>query len=227
MRTGSVAAQLAARHPRLYHQMPTGLWESVAAHGLLPPRLLLERIHQPPAVIDQLTRTPRPETVVIEPTPLGRVAISDNKPLSETALERCLDDGLTPADWCAMLAERVFFWTHERDLRGLLAARSIRDQARDVLVIDTLGFVRAHAGRVELSPINSGSTIRTPARRGLGTYAKLLEVESLREWRERRMRAGVKTSLDEVKELVVRGATDVAPFVVERRRYEGGSYAVV
>ncbi len=218
--------ELASRHPQLFHQMPVGRWESVVEHGLLPPRLLLERAGVDARTMDALTSKPRRTAAVFEDTPMGRVVISDSIPLSETALRRCLDDGLSPQDWCGMLAERVFFWANERDLDGLLRARSIRDVARDVLVIDTLGFVTAHFDRVELSPINSGSTIRKAARRGLSTYAPLSGVESYREWSERRMGAGVKRSRDVVREVTVRGVADVAPFVLERRRYAGGAYEV-
>ncbi|MGB6230760.1 MAG: hypothetical protein WBF53_11625 [Litorimonas sp.] len=212
----------ARRHPRLYHQTASGLWPQIRERGLFPTAELLRRIRLPQVQIDALTRHRRPHGLIFLDTPLGRVEINDNRPLSHAALEKCLDDGLTPEDWCAMLAERVFFWADEkRGLSRLLNARMNRDRPRDVLVIDTLSFVRAEANRIELSPINSGSTIRKPARRGRSTYAPMQEFEKYGDW------AGLRGRRDVVLEVVVPGTVEVAPHVLEVRRYKGGAYRVV
>ena len=174
-----------------------------------------------------LTRTRRSREVRLD-TDFGPATINDNIPLSHAALGRCLMDGLSPADWCAMLAARVFFWTEARHLARLLDARTNRNRPRLVLVIDTLSFARAHHERIELSPINSGSTIRQPARRGLHTFAPMRDFTDYRDWAEQRMRLGLVKSRDTAKEVVVPGAVeDVAAHVVERRLYSGGAYEVV
>ncbi len=213
---------LAARHPRLFHQTAPGAWEAIREHGLLPTTEMLRRIQLPQEQIDALTRYRRPHTMTFLDTPMGRVEINDNRPLSHKALAGCLDDGLSPQTWCAMLAERVFFWADEtRGLSRLLGAKMNRDRPRDVLVIDTLGFAAAQAARIELSPINSGSTIRKPARRGLGTFTPMRDVADYKAWR------GLRGKTDTVLEVVVPGVVDVAPHVVEVRRYEGGAFEVV
>ncbi|MGB3455957.1 MAG: hypothetical protein WBG08_06810 [Litorimonas sp.] len=213
---------LAARHPRLYHQTAPGAWASVRAQGLIPTAEMLHRLRLPPEQIDALTRHPRPHTIHFLDTPFGQVEINDNRPLSHAALSRCLDDGLSPQDWCAMLAERVFFWADERrGLSRLLNAKMNRDRARDVLVIDTLSFATAERPRIELSPINSGSTIRKPARRGLRTFTPMQDVADYRTWR------GLRGKSDTVLKVVVPVMVTVAPHVVEVRRYEGGTYTVI
>lgn len=215
---------LAARHPRLFHQTDPSAWPLIEAHGLLPASELVRRAG---ADVEALTRTRRPREVRLD-ADFGRVTINDNIPLSERALEGCLTDGLTPADWCATLAARVFFWTEERHLARLLDARTNRKRPRLVLVLDTLSFARAHVSRIELSPINSGSTIRKPAPRGLHTFAPMRAFDSYRDWAEQRMRLGLVTSRDTVKEVVVPGAVeDAAAHVAERRLYADGAYEVV
>ena len=215
---------LAARHPRLYHQTRAGAWPQIRAHGLLPTAQLLARTDLPAAERQHLTRSRRAAGITLS-SDIGPIEINDNIPLSHAALERCLDDGLTPAQWCAMLAERVFFWADESSLARLLGARTNRDRPRDVLVIDTLSFARAHQDRIELSPINSGSTIRKPARRGLSTYAPMRTFESYADWARLRLERGEKRAPDRIKEVVVPGAvTDIAHHVVKLRRYEGGTW---
>ena len=208
---------LAARHPRLYHQTAPEAWPLIQAHGLLPATELVARAG---ADLRALTRTRRPEGVRLE-ADIGTVEINDNVPLSERALERCLMDGLSPADWCAMLAARVFFWTEARHLARLQGARTNRGRPRLVLEIDTLSFARAHRDRIELSPINSGSTIRKPARRGLHTFAPMRDFADYRDWSEQRQRLGLKRTRDTVKEVVVPGpVSDVAAHVLAVSRVE-------
>ena len=208
---------LAARHPRLYHQTAPEAWPLIRAHGLLPAAELVRRAG---ADALALTRRRRPEGVRLD-AGFGIVEVNDNVPLSERALTRCLDDGLAPADWCALLAGRVFFWTSEAHLARLTNARTNRDRPRLVLVIDTLSFARAHRDRIELSPINSGSTIRKPARRGRHTFAPMRDFDSYRDWAEQRRRMGLVKTPDRVKEVVVPGpVADIADHVIDVRHPE-------
>lgn len=207
--------ELAALHPRLFHVTAPGAWASIARHGLLPAASLLEMLEVPAARHDALTRRRRPSEVAIDHPRHGRVVLNDNLPLSEAALAACLDDGLRPADWLAMLNARVFFWADEAGLARLLAARMNRGRARLVLVVDTLGLAAQHAARMEVCPINSGSTIRRAARRGLATFTPLGAM-GYAEWRRRRGRQ------DRVLEVtVVGGVPDIARHVIERRETGG------
>ena len=101
--------------------------------------------------------------------------------MMEAALARCLDDGLTPDDWLSMLSARVLFWANEAGLDRRLPARANLGRAVTVLVVDTLALAHACAGQIELSAINSGATIRRPARRGLSTFTPMLR-HSFAEW---------------------------------------------
>lgn len=169
---------LAARHPRLFHLTAPGAIQGIVRHGLLPTSGLLDLFEVPMAARVPVEGARRPASVVLVHPVHGRAEITDNLPLHMRALAACLDHGLTPVDWLRMLNERVFFWADEAGLDRLLNARINRGRARDVLVLDTLGLVRALAERVALSTINSGSTVRRAARRGLSTFVPLLEHRS-------------------------------------------------
>jgi len=132
--------------------------------------------------------------------------------MMEAALEKCLDDGLKPADWLALLNRRVFFWCDEEGLARLLGARANRTRTLEVLVADTLSLAQAHAERIELSPINMGATLRRPARRGMETFTPLLALPYATWVRKR----GGRDRILEVT--VVDGIPDIARHVVEVRR---------
>lgn len=207
---GVTPEELAERHPRLYHVTTPGAWPLIERHGLLPTAALLELFGLGSAQREAMVSRRRPESVPVAHPDLGEVLITDNVPLSEAALARCLEDGLTPADWLRMLNARVFFWADRGRLDGLLNARLNRGRAREVLAFDTLGLARAHAERMEISPINSGATIRKPARRGLSTFTPLLAME-YRDWQRRR------GGRDVIVEVTVRdGIPDAARHLVGR-----------
>lgn len=206
---------LAARHPRLYHVADPGALPGILRHGLLPTSDLLRLFGVAGAERFALERRRRPASVRLSHPEHGEAVITDNLPLSEAALEACLDDGLAPADWLAILNGRVFFWPDEDGLARLLGARLNRGRPRLVLVLDTLGLARRHHGRIELSAINTGSTIRRPARRGLSTFTPL-RLHDYEGWR--RLRGG----LDRIREVtVVGGVGDVGDHLVEHRIVEG------
>ncbi len=205
----------AQHHPRLYHQTAPEAWPLIQEHGLLPPLTLLEKSSLSKEEIRALTNVRRPKGVRVE-TDFGRVEINDNAPLSRKALEACLDDGLSPEEWCRMLASRVFFWTSEAGLASLQGARSNRERERLTLLIDTQSFVHAYKDKIELSPINSGSTIRKPARRGHHTFAPMRDFATYRDWAEQRQNKGYVKSRDRVKEVVVPGGVpDIPTYVVD------------
>ncbi|MBX9700164.1 MAG: hypothetical protein K2X74_12060 [Acetobacteraceae bacterium] len=209
--------ELAALHPRLFHLTTPGAWPTIAARGLLSTAALVALFELPTERRAALTGQRRPAEVPLRHPAHGLAVLNDNLPLSEAALAGCLDDGLTPADWLGMLNARVFFWADEAGLARLVGARMNRGRAREVLVFDTLPLARAHAERLELCPINSGATLRRPARRGLSTFTPLGAM-SHAEWRRRR---GMSAP-DRILEVAVRdGVPDIARFLVERREVRG------
>jgi hypothetical protein len=197
--------ELARLHPRLHHLTDPDLEPSLRRLGLLPASTLVERFEVPLAQRDTLTH------------PVHGVArLHDNSPLSETALRACLDDDLTPEDWLVELNRRVFFWPTEADLAAHLAARFNRDRDKLVLSFDTLGLATAHAEQIEIAPINTGSTIRKPARRGRSTFAPLAR-HRYPDWQ--RLRGG----RDRIREVtVVGGVPDVMAWLVETRVVRAG-----
>ncbi len=202
---------LAAIKPRLFHVTTPGAWDRIATQGLLSTFGLLGLHGVDAQRREALIAHRRPTEVALEHPVHGQAVLNDNLPLSEKALAGCLDDGLSPADWLRMLNQRVFFWVDENGLNRLLGAKMNRDRARDVLVFDTLSLARATVDRMELSPINSGATIRRPARRGLGTFTPLGAMDYA-GWRRRR------GGRDSIVEVVVRDAVpDIARHLIERR----------
>lgn len=108
-----------------------------------------------------------------------------------------------------MLNRRVFFWPNERGLGDLAKAKTNRSRVRIILVLDTLGLVERHSDRVELTAINSGSTIMRPASRGLSTFVPL-ERHSYTDFRNLRTRNG---RLKEVA--VVGGVPDIEEHLLD------------
>ena len=210
-----IPEELAARHPRLYHLTEPDALPGILRHGLLPTHQLLTLFEVAEANRHAIERQRRPASVTLTHPVHGRATITDNAPLSMAALAGCLDDGLKPEDWLRILNERVFFWPDERGLAALLGARLNRTRERAVLVLDTLSVARRTHGRMELSAINSGATIRRPARRGLSTFVPL-ERHSYEAWRCLR---GGRDSVREVT--VIGGVADVADHLVEHYRVRG------
>lgn len=203
--------EFANRHPFLYHITWPQAVPGIERHGLLSTSRLLALYELPQAQRDVLEGTRRPQRVTLTHPLHGEAIITDNIPLSEAALAACLDDGLKPKDWLRVLNRRVFFWADEKNMEGHLSSRAVRGLKRVVLTIDTLRLVTDYHDRVELSAINTGSTIRRPARRGLKTFSPVAG-HTYAEWT--RLRGG-KDKLKEVA--VVDGIPDVMNYVTARR----------
>ena len=214
--------ELAAMHLRLYHATDAANLDGILRHGLLSTSRILNLCGAPDEERAAFTRQRRRDRVTLEHPDGGVAMITDNSPLHEGNLARCLDDGLSVEDWCTKLNERVFFWVDERSLHRLLNAEASRQRDRVVLVFDTESLAQAYAGQIELSPINSGSSLRKPARRGHATFAPLLR-HSYAEWRQLRVERGEKTTPDTIKEVTVLGGIEhVERFLVRRYVVPGG-----
>ncbi len=199
-------AELAARHPSLYHLTCTDNVPDIQAHGIHPAATLFDSFGQA-----HLATTRRAAPIRLQNVAGRRATVSDNAPLTEAALAKCLDPGLTPQDWLYQLNRRVFFWADEARLAKLVNARNNRNRAKSVLVVDTLRFAEAYRDNIELCPINSGSTIHKPTRRGLATFTPLGRL-SFAEWRVLR---GYRDTICEVTVCV--GIPDLIDFVIEIR----------
>ena len=156
----------------------------------------------------------RPEPVTLRHPVHGEVVIRDQIPMRESSLRQCLVN-MTPRQWYEFLNRRTFFWMTQERLLTLLAARAYRDRIHCVLTVDTTQLLAVYRDRIRLSPINSGSTIYRPQRRGRSTFRRLRDYP----FEERRRLRGVKNAIAEM--CVDSGVPDVANFVVRVAHMRG------
>lgn len=190
---GITSEALSRLYPTLYHMAEGGTWPSIQRHGLLSTAALLDLFEITGEARTAIELRHRPESVTISHPSYGDAVIRDQKPIHPAKLERCLV-GCTPEEWYAFVNARVYFWVTEDRVRGLRAARAYRDSARTLLVIDTAAFLACYGPRVLLSPINSGSTLYRPVRRGLHTFRPLGDYP----YQDRREQRGVRLAIGEL-----------------------------
>jgi hypothetical protein len=164
---------LIGHYPRLWHMAEDGSWDSIQKHGLLSTTSLLDLYKYTGKPRQELESIRRPESVLISADGLPNAVVRDQKPMTASALQKCLTDGTTPEQWFETLNARVFFWLSRERLRGLLNAKAYRGRAQTVLTLDTASVVAANRDRIRLSPINSGATIYNPAPRGRDTFSTM------------------------------------------------------
>lgn len=191
---------LAAEVPVLHHLTRRSALPGIERHGLLSPQAMCDRAGLDGEARERILRRRRPVR-----TGVGDAHVNDNAPLSEAKLARVLLDGLTPADWLAILNAKVFFWRTEAQARVLMGAKNNRGADMAILAFDALPLLAAHWERVSICQFNSGSTAHKAVLRGLGFFAPAATTD-YREWSTRRRRAGEVRSADKVKEITVEGA---------------------
>jgi uncharacterized protein DUF7002 len=209
---------LLKHYPRLYHMAEDASWDSISRLGLLCTTALLDLYGYEGEERDKLESARRPKSVAISREGLPSAVIRDQKPMTRSALKKCLTDGVTPEQWFKILNERVFFWLSKQRVQGLLSARAHRNRPQTLITLDTASVVRAHRENITLSPINSGSTIRNAAPRGLGTFLSIADFPF-----EERRRQKKKPIKDAVVELTITGALpDIKEHAIVAHRISGG-----
>lgn len=212
---GVTEAELARKFRRLYHMAEDGSWASIRRHGLLSTTALLDLYGVNGDKRLALEARHRAESMPINHPTYGRAVVRDQKPMSDDALRRCLQDGLTPERWYRILNSKVFFWLTEERLERLLGAAAYADRTHDVIVLDTESLLAAHAPSVSLAPMNTGCTRPFPHKRGLRTFQALATYP----YCDRRRRG-----LEVVIELAVEGGVrDVESHVIEVRSQKHGT----
>ena len=213
--TDAELAELLQDCPTLYHMAERGSWPSIRQHGLLSTSALLDLYGKHGAERAAVEGQRRPGPVAMEHRAFGRAVIRDQRPMDDAGLTRCLTDGLRPEDWYRMLNGKVFFWLTRARLLRLLNAAPYRNAEHDVLELEAAPLVAAYRDAMTLSPINSGTTMRFPAARGLATFLSIGEYPYA-HWRTKRSRG------ERVVELAVAGGVpDVARFVRRVVRMRG------
>lgn len=193
-----------------------GSWESIRKHGLLSTSALLDLYGINGDRRKAMESERRPESVKIAAKGHAGATIRDNKPLSASALQKCLAPDITPIEWFELLNRRAFFWLSRDRLRTLLNAKAYRGRPQVVLTVNTATLVAAHRNRIELSPINSGSTIYKPQPRGRQTFLSIDKYP----FDERRKTRKIAASVAEL--VVIDGVPDIAEHLIAAHKvYKG------
>lgn len=161
---------LIAHYPRLFHMAHDGAWPSLEAHGLMSVEALVDQYGVKEPVRTQLLARHRPESVPIEADGLPGAVVRDQKPMSNSALNKCLQAGITPEQWYAYLNSYSFFWLHPNRVWRLINGDAYRGSHQTVLTIETASLVEKYRDTIRLSPINSGSTLFNPQPRSFETF---------------------------------------------------------
>ncbi|MFT4133123.1 DUF7002 family protein [Labrys sp. (in: a-proteobacteria)] len=177
--------ELLATYPRLWHMAMDGSWPSIERHGLLSTSALLDLYGYVGKKRHAIEAEHRPVSIPIETDGLPGAIVRDQKPMSDSALKKCLLDGLTPEDWYRLLNKKCFFWLSRKRLQRLLGARAYRADPQVVLTVDTASLFKANEKNVLLCPYNSGSTIMNPVKRGNDTFQTTADYD-FATWRKAR-----------------------------------------
>jgi Family of unknown function (DUF7002) len=207
------AEEFATHYPNLYHMAEAEAWPSIKNLGLLSTTALLDRFEIDGDLRRRIESEHRPQSIRITHPKHGSALIRDQKPMRESALRTCLR-GMSPREWYLMLNGQVFFWVTADRVQTLLNARAYRNQKHMVITVETASFMESYALRMRLSPINSGSTIYKPQRRGRQTFRSLTDYP----FAERRALRGIQNAIAEIA--VDYSVPDLSKFVsrVELRK---------
>ncbi len=144
---------LSQKRPFLYHLTSKSNLPSItSSRTLLSTSVLLEQADDPG--VNSYLRSRRKNHLLIQ---IGgrQVLIRDQRPLSEKALPKCLEGGLTPEDYYELLNQRVFLWA----TLPRLSRHHDRYRSEDPILLrfPTAEIIRLNP-TVEFSRLNSGAT---------------------------------------------------------------------
>jgi hypothetical protein len=193
-----------------------GSWPSIKKHGLLSTSKLLDLYEINGEQRREIESARRPESITIRAKGKPVAVVRDNKPMRDAALKLSLNDGTTPSEWFELLNRRAFFWLSHDRLETLLGAKAYRGRPQTVLTVDTASLVDAHRDRIELSPINSGSTLYVPQPRGRQTF------RSIRDYPFDERRKGRKISAAIAELVVLDGVPDIMDHLIAAHSIDSG-----
>ncbi len=199
---------LISKHPNLWHMTEQGSWPSICKRGLLSTSYLLDLYKIDGKEREKLETAHRPEIVEISCNGLPNAIIRDQKSMSDAVLKKILLDDITPSEWYSMLNARIFLWLSSKQLEKLRDAKAYRDKTQTVLTLDSKSLIDAYETTIELSPINSGSTL-SRVKRGYNTFLPI-EQYDYDHWRRVRRPANEAV----VEFVIMGGIPDVAKYVL-------------
>ena len=208
--------ELVTNYPRLWHMAHDGAWPAIRDQGLMSAAALVDAYKVDCAGRNALLRCRRPESVSLARNGLPGAVLRDQKPMSDAALNGCLQDGTLPTQWYELLNSRSFFWLSRDRIWRLLRAKAYRSKPQTVLTIETRGLVAAHRERIWLSPINSGSTLFRPQPRSASTFVRIGDFP----FSHRAITRGPENNVVEL--LVEHSVPDVAKHVLAVHRIRDG-----
>ena len=208
--------QLLTANQLLYHMAERGAWKGIKQNGLLSTSALLDLygVRGDRRFALESARRGKIESLRGPGLPVAR--LRDQCAMNDAGLNRCLEDDMTPQEWYKCLNAKVFFWLTKDRLYTLSNARPYRQGEREVLVLNTRRVVAAYRDEIWLCPMNSGSTMRRPRRRGPRTFSRIGDYSfGDRPSKERVVELCVDYGIAEVKRfvervLVVKGTRTVA-----------------
>jgi hypothetical protein len=159
-------------YPHLYHMAEPGSWDSIRKLGLLSTSALLDFCGIVGEERRRIESQRRAKAVLLPCKKHGTIVIRDQKPISDSALQKCLTGGVTPAEWYATLNRKVFFWVTEKRLNRMLEAYG-RSEGNTVLILDATKLLARPSVSITLSSINTGCARRRAALRGRETFCSL------------------------------------------------------
>lgn len=143
--------------------------------------------------------------------------IRDQRPMPPGALARCLDAGLDPDAWYALVNSKVYFWLSRERLDRHRAACGDRPQI--VMVIDLPAMLERHAPRAYVTPFNVGNAMRRAASRGRRTFVPIEMWRATRWLAETRNGEPTRARSHPPAELAIDHAVpDIMDFVINEKR---------
>jgi hypothetical protein len=200
--------ELVADCPTLYHMAALGSWPSIRQRGLLSTAALLDTYNVKGEERAKIESQRRGQSVVLQHDGLPPAVVRDQLPMTDAGLQRCLPKHLGPADWYMILNQKTFFWLTKDRLIRLLNAGTYRNEAHDVLEVNTQQLLDDYYDKIWFCPMNSGSTKPMPHPRDENTFRRIPDYPYA-DWRRKRARG------ERVVEFVVDyGVPDISKFVM-------------
>ena len=187
--------ELIVDHPSLYHMAEDGSWPTIQEHGLMSTSAILDFLEMQGEERNRIESTRRSDSILLNGEGNTAFSVRDQKPMADSSLVRCLEDGLSPSDWYRILNARTFFWLNRQRLNKLLCAGTYAKSRHDVLVVDTRSLIQTHRGAITLSRMNSGNTRPWAHPRGLQTFKRIAQYPYA-DRKKRRLEVVVELAVD-------------------------------